>query len=203
MIKIHNFPRGVRGERVMWLCEEMNIHYLVQNHSFPVEADYQALNPLGTVPFLQDSDGVAINESVAMMLYIVQRYGPTPLFPANGGPLMARVLQLTLFGETEVAMNINPLIAAHFMAGDADKRNWSVVGLEKRVERALQFASSLVEKKSFLVGDSLTIADISVSCGLGMWEGALRGGLPEQLRVYQERLRSKSFISKGLVSLCR
>src|SRR5437879_6043934 len=127
MIKIHNFARGARGQRVLWLCEEMGLPYTVQNHSFPVGADYRALNPLGTVPFLEDSGGVAINESVAMMLYIAQHYGPTPLLPTGDGALMARVLQLTLFGETEIGMNVNPLIAARFMAGDADKRNWSVI----------------------------------------------------------------------------
>ena len=41
---------------------------------------------------------------------------------------MAKCLQLTLFGETEIGMNLNPLLAAHFMAGEADKRNWSVIG---------------------------------------------------------------------------
>src|SRR5262245_25726492 len=53
MMKIHNFARGVRGQRVMWLCEEMGLPYTVQNHAFPVGADYRALNPLGTVPFLE------------------------------------------------------------------------------------------------------------------------------------------------------
>jgi glutathione S-transferase len=50
MMKIHNFARGARGQRVMWLCEEMGLPYAVQNHSFPVATDYRALNPLGTVP---------------------------------------------------------------------------------------------------------------------------------------------------------
>jgi glutathione S-transferase len=83
MMKIHNFARGARGLRVMWLCEEMGLPYSVQNHSFPVSDDYRALNPLGTVPFLEDDGGVAINESVAIMFYVAQRYGPTPLLPGE------------------------------------------------------------------------------------------------------------------------
>ena len=123
MMTIHNFARGARGQRVMWLCEEMGLAYAVKNHPFPVPADYRALNPLGTLPFLEDSNGVAVNESVAIMLYIAQRYGPTPLLPTADAALMARCLQLTMFGETEIGMNLNPLLAAHFMAGTADKRN--------------------------------------------------------------------------------
>ena len=62
MIKIHNFARGARGQRVMWQCEEMGLPYSVENHPFPVGDAYRALNPLGTVPFLKDVGGVAINE---------------------------------------------------------------------------------------------------------------------------------------------
>lgn len=191
MIKIHNFARGARGQRVMWMCEEMGLPYTVQNHSFPVGTGYRALNPLGTVPFLEDSGGVAINESVAMMLFIAQKYGPTPLLPTSDGALTARVLQFTLFGETEIGMNLNPLLAAHFMAGDADRRNWSVIGLEQRVERAIQFAARSLHNSPYFAGDTLTIADISVSCGLGIWQGALGGELPEALAAYQERLCSR------------
>lgn len=191
MMKIHNFAGGARGQRVMWLCEEMGLPYAVQNHSFPVATDYRALNPLGTVPFLEDSGGVALNESVAIMLYITQQYGPTSLLPTGNAALMARCLQLTLFGETEVGMNLNPLIAAHFMAGEADKRNWSVVGLEQRVKRAIEYAETLIHGRSYLVGDDLTLADISVSCGLGIWQGALEGQLPEGLMAYRDRLRAR------------
>jgi glutathione S-transferase len=191
MMKIHNFARGARGLRVMWLCEEMGLPYGVQNHSFPVSDDYRALNPLGTVPLLEDDGGVAINESVAIMLYIAQRYGPTPLLPAGDATLTAKCLQLTVFGETEIATNLNPLIAARFMAGEADKRNWSVKGIEQRVERAIQHAETLVRDRSYLVGDDLTLADISVSCALSIWQGALAGQLPESLAAYQDRLRAR------------
>jgi len=191
MMKIHNFARGARGQRVMWLCEEMGLQYAVQNHSFPVAADYRALNPLGTVPFLEDSGGVALNESVAIMLYIAQHYGPTPLLPTGNAALMAQCLQLTLFGETEIGMNLNPLLAAHFMAGKDDRRNWSVIGLEQRIKRAIDYAETLIHYRSYLVGDDLTLADISVSCGVGIWEGALGRQLPEALMAYQDRLRAR------------
>jgi glutathione S-transferase len=146
---------------------------------------------LGTVPFLEDTGGVALNESVAIMLYIAQRYGPTPLLPIGKPAQMGRCLQLTLFGETEIGMNLNPLLAARFMAGEADKRNWSVVGLEARVKRAIAYAATLIDGRSYLVGDDLTLADISVSCGLGIWQGALGGELPQALAAYQDRLRTR------------
>jgi len=191
MMTIHNFARGARGQRAMWLCEEMGLPYAVKAHSFPVGADYRALNPLGTVPFLEDDGGVALNESVAIMLYIAQRYGPTPLLPTGDNAQMARCLQLTVFGETEIGANLNPLLAARFGAPEADKRNWSVRGIEERVARAVAYAAMLVQNRSYLVGEEPTLADISVSCGLGIWQGALGGELAAPLVAYQERLRAR------------
>jgi glutathione S-transferase len=113
------------------------------------------------------------------------------LLPASDPVLLARCLQLTLFGETELGMNLNPLIAARFLAGEGDKRNWSVVGLEQRVERAIAYLQTLVGHRAFLVGDALSLADISVSCGLAIWQSALGGTLPSELATYQERFRSR------------
>jgi glutathione S-transferase len=188
MLKIHNFARGARGLRVVWLCEEMGLTYSLENHPFPTPPAYRALNPMGTVPYLEDESGVGLSESIAILLYLAQTYGPTPLLPTGQAALLARCLQLALFGETELGMNLNPLIAARFLAGPADKRNWSVVGLEQRVERAVAYAESLIAHRTFLVGDALTLADLSVSCGLKIWQAALDGVLPAGLKAYQERL---------------
>jgi len=191
MLRIHNFARGARGQRVMWLCEEMGLPYCVENHTFPVSAAYRALNPLGTVPFLEDTGGVAFNESIAMLIYIVQRYGPTPLWPTSDPRLMARCLQVTVFGETELGMNLNALLAAHFMAPPTAKGNWSVVQLDQRVRRALDYAADLVAPARYAVGETLTLADISLSCALNMWQGGLGGELPQDLAAYQETMRQR------------
>lgn len=191
MIRIHNFARGARGLRVMWQCEEMGLPYRLETVSFPTSEAYRALNPLGTVPFLEDEGGVAINESVAMMLYLAQKYGPTPLLPDKNDPGLARVLQMTVFGEATIAAGLNPLLAAHFVAPEADKRNWSVRGQEGRVEQAVRYIADMLGTGSFLAGDDLTLADISVSTGLGIWRGALGEALPDKLLAYQERMAAR------------
>jgi glutathione S-transferase len=191
MIRIHNFARGGRGLRVIWQCEEMGLPYRLETVSFPTSEVYRALNPLGTVPFLEDAGGVAINESVAMMLYLAQRYGPTPLLPATDDRSLARVLQMTVFGEATIAAALNPLLAAHFVAPEADKRNWSVRGQEGRIKQAVGYVADMLGSNSFLAGDELTLADISVSTALGIWRGALNGALPDKLAAYQETMAAR------------
>jgi len=198
MIKIHNFARGLRGVRVFWVCEEMGLPYQVGTVTFPPSAEYLALHPLGSVPFLEDDRGVAINESVAMMLYLAQKYGPTPLLPANGDPDLARVLQLTVFGEATLGAGINTLMAAHFGAPEADKGNWSVRGLESRTEKAIGHVADLLGENQFLAGHDLTLADISISTALGIWKGALGKSIPERLVAYRERLSARPAYQRAL-----
>lgn len=191
MMTIHNFAHGSRGLRIMWLCEEMGLDYSVKIHGYPVSDAYRELNPLGTVPLLEDDGGVVLNESIAILLYIAQTHGPTPLLPFEESARLARCLQWTLFGETEIGMSLNPLLAARFGAAETDKRNWSVIGLEQRLQRAIKHTDQAIGQNDYLVGSTLTLADISVSCGLSIWQGAFGGKLPPKLGDYQDRLKAR------------
>ena len=190
MIHIHNFPRGARGVRVFWVCEEMGVPYETSPVTFPPSAEYLALNPLGSVPFLQD-DGVAINESIAMMLYVAQRYGPTPLLPANDDPNLAAVLQLTVFSEASLGGMMNPMMAAHFGAPAEHKDNWSVRMMQGRAKQFIGYVEEKLGDRAFLVGDDLTLADIALSTTLGIWKGALNGEIPDRLVAWRDRLAAR------------
>ena len=191
MITIHNFPRGARGVRVAWVCEEMGVAYSRAVVNYPPSAEYLALNPLGNVPFLQDEGGVGIGESVAMMLYVAERYGPTPLLPAKNDPAFAKVLQLTVFGETTLGAYMNPLMMAKFAAPDADKVSWLSRTLEERVGAAVDFVGTALGAGPYLAGDTFTLADISVSTALDMWKGALGKPIPVAFAAWRERVQAR------------
>ncbi len=192
MIKVYNFARGARGVRIFWQCEEMGLPYEVKVIPFPFPDDYRALNPAGGVPFLVDEGGVAINESVAIMLYLAQRHGPTALLPsANQPAALARVLQMTVLSEATLGGSMNALMAAHFVAPEADKRNWSVLSLEGRVAQALGYVSDMLGDQPYLAGETFSLADIAISTALGIWRGALDGEIPERLVAYRERLAAR------------
>jgi glutathione S-transferase len=191
MIKVYNFARGARGLRIFWQCEEMGLPYQVETVSYPQPASYRALNPMGSVPFLEDGGGVAINESVAIMLYLAQKYGPTPLLPAKDDPALARVLQMMVFSEATMGAGINTLLAAHFGAPEADKRNWSVRGTEAGVEKAIAYVDDLLGDNPFLAGTDFTLADMCIGTTLGIWKGALGKAVPDKLAAYRERLAAR------------
>lgn len=188
-IKIWNFPRGARGVRLFWQCEEMGLPYEAVPVSFPANEAYRALNPLGNVPFLEDGD-VKINESVAIMLYLAERYGPTPLLPKNDPVLLARVLQLTVFSEASLGAFVNTLLLAKFVAPEADKQNWSTRAQGGRIDQYVDFIVKGLGDRDYLAGPGLTLADIAISTSLGIWAGGLGNTLPEPLAAYQARLQA-------------
>ena len=190
MITVHDFPGGARGRRVMWLCEEMGLEYRLEAHAYPVSAEYRAKNPTGRVPFLEDDrTGAALSESLAMLFYVAEQYGPTPLMPGKDDPDLARVTRWTVLCETE--LNTNVLLSAAFGAPDEHKRNWSVEDLEARVAGTVADIARELGAGPWLAGERFTVADIGLSTAMIMWGGALGHPLPEALAAYQARCQAR------------
>src|SRR5262249_1733134 len=144
-----------------------------------------------SVPFLTDDHGAAINESVAMMLYVAERYGPTPLLPARDDPAFSRVLQMTAFGETTLGALINPLIIARFAAPDGQKENWLTGALATRLGDAIAFAAGVLGERAYFAGDAFTLADISVSTAFDIAAGALGKAVPDSFGAWRARVQSR------------
>lgn len=196
MIRVYNFTSGVRGLRVVWQCEEMGLAYEAKGFAYPPPADYRAKYPPGSVPFLEDEGGVAMGESVAMMVYLAQRYGPTPLLPADPAQ-MGLVLQLAVASEAAMGGLMNPMMGTKFVAPDDQKANWTQGFCEARVNDALGYAESLLDGRAYFVGDGLTLADIAVSTVLGMWKGALDKEIPPKLAAHRERMMERPAYQKA------
>ena len=79
---------SARSFRPLWTLEELGIPYDLTMLPFPprfLKREYLELNPLGTIPFLVDGDA-RMTESSAICLYLVTKYGPTPLNVAVDEP---------------------------------------------------------------------------------------------------------------------
>jgi glutathione S-transferase len=199
MIEIHDFRHGARGLRAAWLCEEMGLAHSFVPVAFPPDASYRTLNPFGTVPFLRDDD-VSMSESIAMMFYIAQKYGPTEALPPVEDPRYAKVLQFTLFGEASLSSLMNSLLAARFGAPEEHKRNWSAVGIEARLKKAVGEIGNQLGDREFLVGPTLTLADISVATALRIWNRGVGQELPAVLQAYCERLQGRPACKRAMAT---
>ena len=115
MLTIYHVPR-TRSLRVIWLCEEMGVPYEVKTEVFGQPSpEFLEANPLGAFPGIRDGD-VLMGESTAIMQYVAETYGPTPLALTKEHPRFADYLQFVTFGEASLAAYMNPVIATQFMA---------------------------------------------------------------------------------------
>ena len=177
MLKIYH-SQGARSLRVVWLCEEMGVPYETAEASFFKPSDeFKAVNPLRTVPAMVDGD-VRMIESVAMMIYIMNKYGPTELEVKPHEPGYADYLQYLLFGEAGVAAYGNPLVATRFLAPEDQKQNWTAGYLKSAILKRLEFVGERLAGKPCVAANRFTAADISVSY---IVTGAKFAGIDEEI----------------------
>jgi len=191
MLTVFHVPR-TRSLRVIWLCEEMGVPYEVKAETFGQPSpEFLAANPLGAFPAISDDGGIAMSESTAIMQYIADRYGPTPLAPKVGDPGYCEYLQFLTFGEASMAAYMNPVIATQFMAPEGQRENATVDLAKGMFIRRLAAVEKQLEKADYLAGD-FTAADISVGYALGLGEGfGLGDRYPAPVKAYSARLQER------------
>jgi glutathione S-transferase len=190
MLKIFHAPR-TRSLRIVWLCEEMGVPYEIAAVKFgDPSPDLLAVNPLKSLPALQDGV-VSMIESIAMMIYITAKYGPTDLQLTPSDPDYAKYLQFLLFGEAGLAMYGNPLVATKFFAPEDKRENWTADYLKSTFAKRLGFIENHLGDSTYIVGDRFTAADISVGYSIGMAGFAADVEPSPKLKAYHDRLKAR------------
>jgi glutathione S-transferase len=130
-------------------------------------------------------------ESIAMMLYIMGRYGPTDLQLPPSDPNYARYLQFLLYGEAGLAMYGNPLIATKFWAPEDKRINWTSDYLKGAFAKRLNYVEDHFGNSPYLIGDRFTAADISVGYTIGLANFVCDIELSPKLQAYHDRLKER------------
>jgi glutathione S-transferase len=157
-----------RASRSLIALEELGLPYRhVALKPWENAADKNALfalNPNARVPVLED-DGLVIWESMAINLYLGDRYGAAPLWPREPRE-RAYVYQWSVWGQTEIDV----------MARHRDRFS----GVPERVARAkaeLQARLAILENalrdRDYLLGGEFTFADLNLAATfIEPWEMA-------------------------------
>jgi len=167
-----------RGFRVIWLLEEMGLAYRLRGVDLLAGAEndpeFMAINPGGFIPALVDGD-VTMVESIAIMEYLMARYGPTPLAPAPSEPSFPAYQQFLHLGEAGLGMAAYILVGARNFAPERDRNSWSAGQAEQQFETRLRLVRRQLGGSPYMAGDAFTAADISVTYALEL--GQRSGGV--------------------------
>ena len=190
-----------RSARVLWLLDELQLDYELENMPFDPKAlqapDYLEISPLGKVPVLVD-DRVTMFESVAIMQYILRRYGEGRLEPAFDAPEYGQFLQWMHFGESTL-MGPIAQVAQHVRFLPEELRNPDLAARGRQAFAA--YASMLdntLKDRSYLLGEDFTAADIVV--GYALFLANMMDLLQPKhanLIAYYERLSQRSGFKKA------
>jgi glutathione S-transferase len=134
------------------------IHYDIKSRATSSGEDFRSVNPLGYVPVLRTEDGTPafLTETTVIISYLADRYSDNGLIPAPG--TIARVThdQLLAFTATEIALRHAPLMRK---LTTAEGTRWAH---DKLLAAYSTLNDRLADRRRFLMGDTLTVADAYV-----------------------------------------
>lgn len=158
-MKLYDYLPSGNGFKVRLLLSWLGQEYEYQDVDIQVgethTPEFLALNPSGQIPLLVLEDGRPLAESNAILFYLAlgSAYLPGDAFA------QAEVLRWMFFEQYKH----EPAIAvARFIEIYAPQRKKELPALMKRGYFALDVMEAHLKSNAYFVGDSLTIADISL-----------------------------------------
>jgi glutathione S-transferase len=197
MLRLYFAPL-TRSIRIKWLLEELGLEHEIIPRQFNRTPGTAQDTPSGRYPVLYDGDTM-LSESGAVVQYVLEKYGNGRLQPAIGSPERAAYLYWFHYCEASAASPINAYVGLAVYSGEADKNAEAIARAKQNADRVLDAVEAAIKGRSFLVGDTLSGADIMM--GFTLWSARMLKLLdkrhPETLRYFNE-LKARPAFAKAL-----
>src|SRR5271156_6786450 len=127
MAKLYGTSRS-RSARSLWALEELGVNYehLPLTTADTKSADHLKRNPNGHVPVLED-DGVVVWESMAINLYLADKYGKNSLWPSDPAG-RAEAYKWSVWAMTEVEPHLVTLLRNRVMNAPENRDEKAALG---------------------------------------------------------------------------
>ncbi|HEX6414239.1 MAG TPA: maleylacetoacetate isomerase [Burkholderiales bacterium] len=172
--------------------ESLFVHLAKGEHRRP---EYAKVNPQGLLPTLELDDGIRLNQSLAIIEYLEDKYPRPPLLPSDAvGKARVRGLAALVACEIHPLNNLRVLQHLKRSLGQSEEqvnawyRHWIADGLAK-------LEAQLDPKAKFAYGDAPTMADCCLvpqifnakryDCNLAPY--------PTTMRVFEQCMRLEAF----------
>jgi glutathione S-transferase len=162
MTKLHGTSRS-RSARSLWALEELGVAY--EHNPMPTtdakSAAHLKLNPNGHVPVLED-DGVVLWESMAINLYLADKYGKNSLWPQDAAG-RAEAYKWSFWAMTEVEPHLLTILRNRVMAPPENRDEKAAQAAVENLKAPLNALEESLKGKEYLLGKNFTIADLNVA----------------------------------------
>jgi len=172
MLTIHGRANSINVRKVLWTADEVGILYEREDwgRGFrPVsDAAFQAMNPLGVVPVIDDV-GFVLSESNTIARYLAAKHGRTDLLPAD--PQGRAVVERWMDWQ---AQEFNNSFRAAFLAlvfksplpGGQETIDASLADWPKKMAIV---EDQLRQTGAYITGPNFTLADVAIGMAVNRW----------------------------------
>ncbi|MBW5894026.1 glutathione S-transferase [Pectobacterium polaris] len=161
-LKLHHLNDS-RSVRILWLLEEAGIPYELvryqrdeKTHLAP--ASLKAIHPLGKSPLIEE-EGKIIAESGAIVEYLINRHARHLAPDANAAEYID-YLQWIHFAESSAMLPVLLKIFGEFEKNTGTTLNFLEDYADNEFEKVFSFLDDSLSSREFIVGDTLSGADI-------------------------------------------
>ena len=153
-----------RSQRVLWALEELGLPYEIAHYQRDAVTnlappELKAVHPLGKSPLLEDG-GVIIEESGAIIQYLLDTYGQGRFQPAPGTPEALRHLQWMHFAEGSA---MTPILLQLYTSRLGDAAAPLTPRISEQLASHFGYLENELRPSGHFVGDELTGADMMLS----------------------------------------
>jgi len=163
MIKLYGTVMS-RAGRPAWALEELGLKYEHVPISFQGDTrkpEYLKINPNGHIPALDDN-GLVVWESMAINLYLAEKYGKAPFWPATVEG-HAGAYQWSFFGMTELEPHLIAILMNKLFLPAEQRSEAAVKNATTALAAPLKVLDDRLKSQEYLLGKDFTIADLNVA----------------------------------------
>ena len=177
-IELYVFPPSPRAFKVMAIARHLDIEHTLKvvdlRKGEQKSPEYAALNPNMRMPTLKDGDYV-LWESNAILQYLASKRPDSGVWPDDP---RAR-LDVTRWQfwdlahwDPACAVFAFEYVAKRLLRGDSEPDMAAIAKGSEMFHRAAKVLDGQLQKRKFVTGDTLTLADFSLGSGLNLAEVA-------------------------------
>ena len=197
MIVVHHLNDS-RSQRVLWLLEELGAPYEIRAYARDATTrlappELQAVHPLGKSPVIEDA-GLTLIESGAIVDYLIRHHGAGRLVPAPGSREFEAYNQWLHYAEGSAML---PLMLKLYVSRLGEAGAPLAPRIDSELANHLGHVDRALQGREFLVGDSLTGADVQMSFVAEAARG-LRAQYPA-MDAWVRRLQARPAYQRALV----